>query len=210
MTDTAADRRRRRPAQGAANQAGATSIGTPTPRRADSCRSTASTTSSSGSATPPGRGDDSGHVWASHRSPSAGSRQRSATGQVTCWFENGIRFVFTAPLTRTGRSPSMSASTATGSTTSRRGRGCRVGLARDDMTRATSALSHRAEGGRGRVSSGPPSGPTARRLHRSSTGVTTTASFRPADREGLSPARAAGGAQPARGRSIAWGTSNSA
>ena len=33
--------------------------------------------------------------------------------------QNGIRFVFTAPLTRMARSPSMSASTATASTTSR-------------------------------------------------------------------------------------------
>ena len=58
---------------------------TPTPRRPTSCRSRASTTSSSGSATPARPRPTTAPCGASRRSPSAASRPRSATGPATSW-----------------------------------------------------------------------------------------------------------------------------
>ena len=75
---------------------------TPTPRPPISCPSTASTTSSSGSATPARPRPTTARCGASRRSPSAASRPKVRDRASYVMVQNDIRFVFTAPLTPDG------------------------------------------------------------------------------------------------------------
>ena len=154
------------------------------PRRRTSCPSTASTTSSSGSATPARRPPTSARCGASRRSPTPASRRACATGPATSCART------------TSRSCSPRRSAPDGEIAEhvhRHGDGvkdiafsvddaARV-VARDDHRRGARSVhgARRARRRRGRrPAPQSPSARTARSATASSTGATTTASSRPA------------------------------
>ena len=142
-----------------------------------SCRSTASTTSSSGSATPARRRPITARCGASRRSRSAAWRPRSATGRATSWSRTGSGSCSRPRSRPTARSPSTSANTATACTTSRSrsrtssrpGARPRPAAPRPSWTRRSSTAARMGRCG------GRRSGRTARPSTRSSIGATTTA-----------------------------------
>ena len=113
---------------------------TPTRRPPISCRSMASTTSSSGSATPARPRTTTARCGASRRSRSAGSRRRSATGPATSWSRTASASCSRRRSPRTARSPSTSGAWRRRPRHRVRRRRRRVGLARDDDAWRESAM----------------------------------------------------------------------
>ena len=120
-----------------------TSTRTPMPRRRTSCRSRASTMSSSGWATRARRRPTTARCGASRRSPSPASRPAFGTGPATSCGRTTSRSCSPRRSRRTARSPSTSIATATACTTSRSRSTTSSGLARDDDAGARPALEYR-------------------------------------------------------------------